>query len=264
MHQFKTETQTLFYEEKGTLGADVQLIWGHGWGQSHHSLLPLAESLPLYHHYVVDFPGFGASPRPAENWSTADYAAYMAVFIDHLPPAKLRLWVGHSFGCRVGVQLGAKYPTLLQGLVLVAGAGLRRKLPLLKRVYLKTKVYSYKALKHLCRMGLVRRGWLEGKFGSADYRNAGDLRPIFLNVIREHLAAEAKVIKAPTLLIYGENDLETPPSMGKEYATYIQNAQYHELSGQDHYSLIGTGRHQTVFLLNQFIKNLQKEGVKNG
>jgi len=260
MHQFKTEMQTLFYEESGTLGADVQLVWGHGWGQSHRALLPLAESLPLYHHYVLDFPGFGASPRPIENWSTAEYAAYVAAFLESLPPAKLRIWVGHSFGCRVGVRLGAKYPALLNGLVLVAGAGLRRKLTFLRQCSLKVKVYNYKLFKQLCRMGLVKRTWIEGKFGSADYRNAGDLRPIFLNVIKEDLAAEAKNIQAPTLLIYGENDLETPPSMGKEYATHIRHAEYHELAGQDHYTLIGAGRHQTVFLLNQFIKNMQKRG----
>ena len=258
MQNLTFENQILSFEELGTKGADVQVIWGHGWGQNHRAFHPLAESLKGYHHFVLDFPGFGESPIPETAWSTADYAQHVSHFLAQLPPAKMRIWVGHSFGCRVGVQLAAKYPALLDALVLVAGAGLRRKLNPFKRLYLLGKVYFYKLCKTLCKVGLVKRSWIEGHFGSPDYRNAGALRPIFLNVIREHLAEEAKQIEVPTLLIYGEKDLETPPSMGKEYASYIKKAQLHVLDGLDHYSLIGTGQHQTVFMIHKFIKNLQK------
>lgn len=258
MQQFKTDTQTLSYQELGTKGAEVQIIWGHGWGHTHKALQPLAESLSGYHHYLLDFPGFGASPMPEATWDTADYASLVAEFIGQLPPAKLRVWVGHSFGGRVGVQLGANHSTLNNAFVFVAGAGLRRKLSLCKRVLLTCKVYFYKFCKNLCRMGLVKRSWLDGHFGSADYRNAGALRPIFLNVIREHLADEAQKIHVPTLLIYGDKDQETPPTMGEEFAKYIPNADLHILQGLDHYSLLGEGQQQTIYLIYKFIKNLLK------
>ncbi len=258
MQQFTSDNQTLSYNEIGTQGADVQIIWGHGWGHTHKALQPLAESLGGYHHYLLDFPGFGESPMPTENWDTNDYANFVAKFIEQLPPAKLRVWVGHSFGGRVGVQLGAKHSALNNAFVFVAGAGLRRKLNPCKRAYLKCKVYFYKFCKNLCRFGFIKRSWLESHFGSPDYRNAGALRPIFLNVIREHLADEAQRITAPTLLIYGEKDLETPPSMGEEYAKHISDADLHILHGLDHYSVLGEGQQQTIYLIHKFIKNLLK------
>lgn len=258
MQQFKTDTQTLSFEELGAKDADVQVIWGHGWGHTHKALQPLAESLTGYHHYLLDFPGFGESPIPESTWDTGDYADLVAKFIEQLPPAKLRVWVGHSFGGRVGVQLGAKHSALMNAFVFVAGAGLRRKLSPCKRAVLTCKVYFYKLCKNLCRIGLIKRSWVENRFGSADYRNAGALRPIFLSVIREHRAEEAQKIQVPTLLVYGDKDQETPPSMGEEYASYIKNSDLHILQGLDHYSVLGEGQQQTIYLIHKFIKNLLK------
>ena len=43
----------------------VQIVWAHGWGQDHRAMLPLAESWEsAAGNILVDFPGFGESPRP--------------------------------------------------------------------------------------------------------------------------------------------------------------------------------------------------------
>src|SRR5512135_195565 len=80
----------------------AELVWAHGWGHSHAALAPLAEAMrPRADSWLVDLPGFGASPLPPGAWGTADYADAMAAWIETLP-ARRRVWVGHSFGCRVG------------------------------------------------------------------------------------------------------------------------------------------------------------------
>src|SRR5207248_3158287 len=68
-------------------------------------------------------PGFGASPPPPAVWGTADYADAMAEWIATLPAGR-RVWIGHSFGCRVGLQLAARHPDSVHGIVLIAAAGL--------------------------------------------------------------------------------------------------------------------------------------------
>jgi len=41
----------------------VELIWAHGWGQTHEVLLPLAQAMRhAARSILIDFPGFGASP----------------------------------------------------------------------------------------------------------------------------------------------------------------------------------------------------------
>src|ERR1051325_11137519 len=98
------------------------LVWAHGWGHTHANLLPLAEAMQSSARSVLlDFPGFGASPLPAEAWGTAKYAEACAECLASLPPGR-RLWIGHSFGCRVGLQLAARHPEAVDGLFLIAAA----------------------------------------------------------------------------------------------------------------------------------------------
>src|SRR6185437_14667149 len=113
------------YRLAGAAPAAVpELVWAHGWGHSHAALLPLAEAMrPHADSRLVDLPGFGGSALPPGPWGTADYADAMAAWLATLP-ARRRIWIGHSFGCRVGVQLAARHPQAVAALFLIAAAGL--------------------------------------------------------------------------------------------------------------------------------------------
>src|SRR5690606_32666322 len=137
------------------------IIWAHGWGQSLAAFRPMAVSLEgSGRHVLVDFPGFGTSAPPPEGWGTAEYADAMASFLRENFPGKA-VWAGHSFGCRVGLQLAARHPDLVAGLFLIAAAGLKRKRPLHERLCLKARVYTFKFLKKLIPLGLIREEWLK-------------------------------------------------------------------------------------------------------
>src|SRR6185437_340918 len=101
------------------------------------------------------------------------------------------VWVGHSFGGRVGLRLGVHHPDVLRGLVLVSAAGIPLERPWWQR----------------------QRGKLrQARFRSADYvqSRALGLRDIFLQSIREDQSPDLPAIKTPTVLLYGANDTETP------------------------------------------------------
>ena len=215
----------------------------------------LAQSLERHgHHNLLDFPGFGLSPKPNANWGTEDYADAIAAHLrsQNSPPI---IWVGHSFGGRVGLQLAARHPDLIKALVLIAGAGLKRKRSFIQNIKIKTRVGFYKFLKKLIPLGLSQ-SWLQGKFGSRDYQNAGAMRDIFLKVIQEDLSPIASTVTCPTLLIYGQGDTETPPEFGERYARILKNAELHILDGQDHYTVLSSGRHRVAALMDQFIQGL--------
>src|SRR5262245_49964737 len=82
------------------------MVWGHGWGQNRAAFMPLATALPrLATHLLLDFPGFGRSRVPPGPWGTEDYADAVAELISGRREGKKVIWIGHSFGARVGLQL---------------------------------------------------------------------------------------------------------------------------------------------------------------
>ena len=197
-------------------------------------------------HDFVDFPGFGSSPKPTAAWSTADYADFMARWLTHNATGKPIVWTGHSFGCRVGIQLAARHPGLIDRMMLVAGAGLPRQRSSLEQAKLKGRVYGYKALKRLAPLAGISQDQLRDRFGSADYKAAGAMRDILIKVVNEDLSDVAQMITCPVHLVYGSRDTETPPEIGERLAKLIPTAQLAILDGLDHYSVLGDGRHQVA------------------
>lgn len=230
------------------------VIWAHGWGQSHQGFAKLIEPFETRaHHICLDFPGFGASPLPPEGWGTAEYADLIA---EYLKDQKLSsvIWVGHSFGCRVGTQIAARHPDLIRRMVYIAGAGLKLERPLPKRAYLYCRIRLFKLLRRFVPDGAFKDRLMVA-FGSTDYKNAGPMRQVFIRVVNEDLSEQAAQIRCPVTLVYGSDDTETPPQLGQKYKSLISDSVLHILDGQDHYSVLDNGRHQVVKILNDAINN---------
>jgi pimeloyl-ACP methyl ester carboxylesterase len=245
----------LTVDRLGDPGGRWHFVWGHGWGQNRDGLKGLAQSLFAFGtHDFLDFPGFGASPRPAATWTTADYADLVNRWLQANRTGAPVVWVGHSFGGRVGIQLASRHPDAVSRAVLIAAAGLPRQRSGLEQARLKGRVWTYKALKRLAPLAGVSEDDLRRRFGSADYQNAGAMRDIFLEVIREDLTDVARRITCPVHLIYGAADTETPPEIGERLARLIPGANLTVLDGLDHYSVLAEGRHQVAKRLKAWLE----------
>jgi len=231
------------------------IIWAHGWGQDLSSLKSIAEGLnaPLQ-QFLIDLPGFGQTPTPNTSYTTRDYAQHIA---DWLAPLGNRpiIWIGHSFGCRVGLQFAKLFPKKIVHLCCIAGAGLQRTRTPWQKFKLQSRIYTYKALKKITPLGPMRTQ-LDQFFGSRDFQAAGVLRNIFVTTVNEDLTSVAQQVLCPTTLIYGELDTETPPEFGSRYARLIPQSTVYILPDQDHYSLIGNGQHQVIRLIYKQINYL--------
>ncbi|MBI1300254.1 MAG: alpha/beta fold hydrolase [Alphaproteobacteria bacterium] len=231
------------------------VIWAHGWRMSHKTWDKFIEVLEgRAHHIALDFPGFGNTPPPPDHWGTQDYAEGVVNWMtqENLPAV---IWIGHSFGCRVGAQIAARHPDKIKAMAFIAGAGLKKKFPLWKKTYFYVRIRLFKALRHLLPDGDLKKKIMD-YFGSPDYNAAGALRKVFVRVVNEDLSNLAKQISCPVTLVYGSDDQETPPDFGERYKNFMQNADLHILLGQDHYSLIQNGRHPVIKILNDFIKQV--------
>lgn len=253
MGQTNYNPDDIYFKSVGDKDAPM-IVWTHGWGLSHATFLQIIQSIEnIGHHIVVDFPGFGESPKPPDIWGTEEYADALANFIKSKTDHPV-IWVGHSFGGRTGIQIATRHPELIKGLCIIAGAGIPKPASLAKKHYNSLKVKGYKALKKLVPLGLVDEDWLKSKFGSPDYRNADPfMRNILVKVVNENLFEIAKNIECPTQLIYGEKDTETPPEIGKTLNELIQGSDLKVLEGLDHYSILAEGRHQITPIIKRFI-----------
>ncbi|AKM09557.1 alpha/beta fold hydrolase [Croceicoccus naphthovorans] len=242
------------YIRIGTPGAP-KVVFAHGWGRSHRDFIPVAEALaPSIDAYLFDLPGHGKSERPDEPWGTADYAEFMARYVTGALQIPKCVWVGHSFGGRIGLRLGVQSPGMLDHMVIVAGAGVPRTVNAKDRWKRKWNGRKFQKLK--AQAGTVDELIeLEKRFGSPDYvmsRETG-MRDIFVKTISEDQSADLPRIPTPTTCIYGGADTETPPEIGRKIASLVQNGTYVECPFYDHISILDRGRHQIALAIKEAV-----------
>jgi pimeloyl-ACP methyl ester carboxylesterase len=215
-------------------GTAQNLVFLHGWGAD----INVFSSLMKYYAQrfkvtAIDFPAFGKSSAPLLAFTIFDYYDIITAVLDALSINEAS-FICHSFGGRVGILLGAKNPELVKKLILVDAAGVRPK----RKLGYYFKIYRYKFKKTLIKLGLLNKKALE-KDGSADYRGlSAVMKQTFVNVVNEDLTPFLKDIAAPTLLIYGENDKDTPPYMAKIMKERIPDGGLILLSGAGHFSFL--------------------------
>lgn len=211
------------YFEK--VGHGNNIVFLHGWGCSGQIFAPIAAKLTNHSCYLLDFNGFGKSPPPPKcGWSVEDYAEELLRFLVSNGILKATL-VAHSFGCRVAMVFAAKYPSYISKILLVSPAGVRR-FSLVRTV----KIVRYKIAKFLCRLGCSQNTlW---RFGSVDYLACDDnLKNTFVKVINQDLRIYARKIAAPTLIVSGRSDTETPLRDARLLCKCIKNGFLSEIDG---------------------------------
>ena len=239
----------------GDSARSVELIWSHGWGHTHQNLVPLAQSVRgAARSILIDLPGFGASPLPPGPWSTAQYADAVAEWLGGRKPAR-RIWIAHSFGCRVGLQLAARHPEVLNGLFLIAAAGLPPRRSPWARVQVAARRWAFRLARQFTREGPARDRW-RARFGSADYRAAGELRPILVKAVGEDLSAAARAVRCPSVLLVGDRDRETPPELAARLHRMMPRSRLVVLRGFDHWNVLTDGRHQITQRLGEFMEQV--------
>lgn len=214
-------------------GAGLPILFLHGWGCDGSIFQSVAQNLPNHSNYLVDFAGFGKSEKPpSDGWTVFDYAKDIVKFLDEQNLLQVTV-VGHSFGCRVALALGALYPKRVKKMLLVAPAGLRK--PSFKRW---CKVACYKVRKFLCKLGLAQN--VTARYGSVDY-NACEhaMKNTFVKVVNQDLSKCAKAIICPTLIVNGNTDDQTPLAHAKKLHKLIKSSTLVEIDG-GHFAFFNT------------------------
>lgn len=220
-------------------GSGNPLILMHGWGCTHSTVESIAAVASKTNTvYNVDFPGFGDSPEPPSVWGVEQYTRLIEGMSTQLG-LKNPILIGHSFGGRVGILYASR--NIVSKLILIDAAGVKPK----RSIKYYIKVYSFKAMKHLMRLiygkekAAAKIEAQRARRGSSDYASASPkMRAILSRCVNEDLQSEMPKIKAPTLLIWGENDTATPMRDARIMERLIPDAGLVSFPGCGHYSFL--------------------------
>lgn len=232
---------TMAYSVEGS-GPDVIVM--HGWGCDRRTVKSITDIAASNHRVItVDFPGHGESGEPPMRddgtpWGVEDFTQLIEKLAE-VEAVERPILIGHSFGGRVGLLFASRNDT--DRLVLVDAAGVKPKRPL--KYY--WKVYSFKIAKWAAmtflgkergsrRVEAMRKGR-----GSDDYNRATPMmRSVLSRVVNEDLCHVMPLIKAPTLLLWGENDTATPLSDAKKMESLIPDSGLVAFPGCGHFSFL--------------------------
>ncbi len=224
-------------------GEGKPLLLLHGWMACEEAMAPIYQFFQKDRKVIVlDFPGQGKkSDTLIEAWGVPEYAEMVRALILFLHLDKLDV-IGHSFGGRVIIYLASKYPDLFDKIVLTDAAGIKPRRSFTKQI----KIYSYKFMKNILKIFLSHERYeveiekLRKKYGSSDYGslNSNIMRETFKKVIELDLTENLNKITRPVLLMWGENDTDTPLYMAKIMEKKINDSGLVVLKGAGHFSYL--------------------------
>lgn len=228
-------------------GKDVLIL--HGWGCDITLFDKMATELAKnFRVTLADMPGHGLSKEPTNKITVYDYANIVLDLLNKLDIKKTSI-LAHSFGCRLSIILASKHPEKIDKLLLCGAAGVLPK----RSFSYYFKVYKYKLAKKIIKIFAPKKleKFTSGK-GSSDYKNLSSvMKATFSCVVNEDLTPLLKDIKAPTFLIWGENDTETPLYMAQIMEAQIPDCKKIVYKSRTHYAFLEESA-RTLAIANTF------------
>lgn len=243
----------IYYEKYGLGKQNIIIL--PGWGDNRSTFKHIISFLEKYFTiYIIDYPGFGKSTFPNRDLTMDDYTNLIVNFMN-VKDIKNPIIIAHSFGGRIAISLSGKKKIKLNKIILIDSAGIKPRKTFKQR--LKQRAYKIlKKIKYLlpkkCKEKYI--SFLIKIFGSNDFKNLNsNIRKTFINIVNADLKAYLKNILVPTLLIWGENDFDTPINDAYIMQKEIPDSGLVILEKASHFSYLDYPSY-TNNIINEFIK----------
>ena len=204
-------------------GAGPPLVLVHGFSASSSWWRPNIKELATRHRvYALDLAGFGHS-RPKFHFSLEHAVEHIVLWMDALGLENAH-FCGHSMGGHICIHLAAAHPERVRKLVLASASGLpfnTPPLPLLWRLLRSAGQSDLRLAPNAVRTTL--------QAGPLILLSAA--RGVLTDDVREHLTR----ISAPTLIVWGEQDLLMPVSVGQALHEAMPGSRFSVLPGAGHH-----------------------------
>lgn len=213
----------------------------HGWGSNIDLHSYMINALQNNMRVIaLDMPGFGKSEEPGKAMNVEDYSRFVAEFLKALD-VKSASFIGHSFGGRIIIKINELSLFPMQKAVLIDAAGIKPK----KKLSTIIRIKFFKLATKFFQIPIIDKmypGYIDNmrkKMGSADYAAASPImRASLVQVVNEDLTEHLSKIKSPALLIWGENDEDTPLKDGQLMNKLIPDSRLVIIKNAGHFSFL--------------------------
>lgn len=180
-----------------TSGNGPVILFVHGWGGTIQSLTPLSLLFKNNQTITLDLPGFGKSDLPDTDWGIDEYAGLIAEFCKKLQLNDV-VYFGHSFGGALGIYLASHQSTFIKKLVL-CDASFKREGKTKKPCHLMKLLPAF-----------LKRITYRILFPSSDSMKFPLIETNFRKIVKQDLTKNTFSIRVPTLILWGQDDKDTP------------------------------------------------------
>ena len=174
----------------------------------------------------IDLPGHGNSEGPSLK-SVEEISDWVKSLMNVLDIKKLII-IGHSQGCLVGIDFAARYPNLINCLVLVAGS---YKMPVNQDLIDYAEEGDEKAVLLMMKWGYEgSKAFIGGNPVKKIINSSREIREVLavdLNACNNYKGGKESLekINCPTLCIFGDLDKMVPLEVGNKMSSMIKNSE---------------------------------------
>ena len=217
---FKEEKDFKFVE----IGEGQPIIILHGLMGGLSNFAGVADFFPK-HGYKVIMPELPVYELPLLDTNVKTFSDYLKSFLNAKKIDKPIL-LGNSLGGHISLVFAKHYPELIKGLVLAGSSGLYENS--MGESYPKRGNYEYiktKAQEVFYDPAVATKEIVDEVFEVVNDRNKL-IRTLAIakSAIRHNMAKDLPSMKTPTGIIWGENDIVTPPNVAKEFCKLLPDS----------------------------------------
>lgn len=238
----------LFYED--TLLGEEVIVFSHGLLWSHHMFRDQVDFLKSRFR-VISYDHRGQGQSQVNGPYDMDTLTEDAVELIKSLTDKPVHFVGLSMGGFVGMRLGARYPELIKSLILMETSANAEPVENLPRYNTLTNLVKWFGVLPQVANKVMRIMFAESWLNDALNREKVDywkkqlrlnsksiVGPVKAVIRRKGVEDELAMIKCPTMLIVGDEDIATRPEKSKFIQMGVRHAKLHVIPGAGHSSCI--------------------------
>ena len=185
--------------------------------------------------YKVIIPMLPIYDLPLLKTNVKQFAQYVNSFIDHLELTDAIL-LGNSLGGHIGLLVSLLFPEKIKGLIITGSSGLYENS--MGESYPKREDRGYMTRK--CQEVFYDPKVATDEIIDEVFETVNDRKKLIKilaiakSAIRHNMAKDLPKIQVPTAIIWGENDIVTPPDVGHDFNRLLPNSNLYWIENCGH------------------------------
>jgi pimeloyl-ACP methyl ester carboxylesterase len=190
---------------------------------------------------AIDLPGYGEAPEPPRVLTMERTADLVAAFVRDRALGPV-IAVGHSMGTQVAVELAARHPDVVEGVVLIAPTVNRRERTAAQQVLRLAQDLAVESPRVIF-------------IGAREYLRAGPrLRAKFRAMLVHRPETTYPRVVVPALVLRGENDYVCARAWCRFVAASLPLGRLAEVGGHGHETMIRDAA-PAAAIIREFVRN---------